>query len=571
MTGALTRWRDRPSGSDEEGSLLLVMLLIMFMTIVLITATTGAFGAVDLSNSSTSRNDTLQAAMAGVQAAQAEIRSANSGGLVAPTQLPCTAFSGVTNNAGTPSYSVSIQYYAENPSNSYVAVACNQGSGPQVTVAGDYLSQAVVTSCAPAGDCPASGTPAGSPIWRRVVSTYTFETTNVNISGGVINSYVGNATQECLVAAQNPLTGAVSLDVTPSCAVGNSFASMEQFQYTSTWNLAIDISNTEYCIQDPEDLASPESSSVALVACSGNTGNAVDQWGINDQGSIEGVLNDGSGNPNPWCLYNPMGAGTAAAGTEQPATLSSCPGGFSAYTSWQMSPSVGAGGALPAANGLPGVTAQMFNYQQFGLCMDVTNQDPFDGYNFGGGPGGYLIDYDCKQFPDTSAYPVWNQRWCFDKLSTTAAGNPQGLLYAPYKQTTCSPVNQPFCAVSPQTKASASSPQSNSTAWVYVTPCGGVTTGSLTATPANDELWTVWGTNGGSKNTFTWTDYWGSCMEANANDPQDAGQVGTAWSTIQVDTCSGSYAQKWDAPATYGVSQLTNTHEGTGNNWVTGP
>ena len=71
-------------------------------------------------------------------------------------------------------------------------------------------------------------------------------------------------------------------------------------------------------------------------------------------------------------------------------------------------------------------------------------------------------------------------------------------------------------------------------------------------------------------NDYTWTDDWGSCMEANPNDAQNPGG-NTDWATIQVDTCDGSYAQKWDAPPTLGQSQISNTHEGTGNNWVTGP
>jgi Tfp pilus assembly protein PilX len=553
MTGALVRRRARPSGSDEQGSIILVLILIMFMTIVLLTAMAGAFGALHLSSSSTSRNDTLQAATAGVQAAVSDIRSASSGAYVAPTQLPCTAVSGVTNGAGTPSYSANIQYYAENVSGSYDAVTCSQGSGPQVTVQGDYLSRAVITSCAPAGNCPSSGNQTGTGIWRRVVSSYTFQTTNANIAGGVIFSYQD---QECLVAVlQNPQqpTAGVNLDVTNSCTAGNSMATMEQFQYTSTWNLAINIANTVYCIQDPEDLASPQSSPVVLVACSGNTTNPADQWGINDNAGIQGVATVGtpSGKPNSWCLYNPMGGSSLANGTVQAATVVSCSStsGFDPKWSWQLSPSVGAGGASPVGTSLIGSTAQVVNYQQFGLCLDVTNQD----VNYA-----YLIDYDCKQFPDTTDYPVWNQRWCFQMLSNVN-GNPQGLLFTPDGQTTCTNATNPYCAVSPQTKASG-----NYAAWVTVSSC------SLTGTPPANELWTAWGSNGGAINDYTWTDDWGSCMEANPNDTQNPGGD-TNWATIQVDTCDGSYAQKWDAPPTLGQSQISNTHEGTGTNWIIGP
>jgi hypothetical protein len=250
-----------------------------------------------------------------------------------------------------------------------------------------------------------------------------------------------------------------------------------------------------------------------------------------------------------------MGGGTAAAGTVEAATMTytpNCGGAFSPDWSWQLSPSVGSGGASPTGPSLLGLTAQMVNYQQFGLCMDVTNEQV---------DSTYLIDYDCKQFPDTADYPAWNQRWCFLKVNTVA-GNQQGLLYTDEGETTCTPGSDgAFCATSPQTLASASG---GSTAYVTVTSC------SLTATPPVNELWTAWSSNGGLDNDYTWTDNWGSCMEANPNNTQNPGGD-TYWSTIQVDTCNGSYAQKWDAPATLGQSQIGNTHEGTSANWVTGP
>src|SRR6202035_512637 len=135
--------------------------------------------------------------------------------------------------------------------------------------------------------------------------------------------------------------------------------------------------------------------------CAGNTGNAADQWGVNDNAGIQGVATTGGG-PNSWCLNNPMGAGGYAAGTVQPATVVSCQGNYSSYYSWQLAPSVGAGAAAPSGTNLIGSTNQLFNYQQFGRCMDVTDQQT--GY-------AYLIDFECKQFPDTTHCPTWNQHW----------------------------------------------------------------------------------------------------------------------------------------------------------------
>lgn len=557
MTAFRKRCRDTRSSRDEQGSILLVLLVLVFISIVAVTVMESAFGQLDLSSTSTTRDDTLQAALSGVQAAVSDIRASSSGGYVDPTSLPCSITSGATNTSGSPTYSASIQYYAETVSGTYSAITCVTGQGPQVTAGGSYLAEAVISSCSPADDCPASGTPAQTALWRRVVSTYKFETTNANVPGGVIYSYQD---QECLLAQLaspgNPSAG-VTLDVTNSCSSGNPSYSLEQFQYTSTWNLAIVIENSLYCIQDPEDLSAPAASPVNLVACASNSTTPAEQWGVNDLAGIEGVATSGSpsGQPNNWCLENPLGSVSIPAGTTESAAaiVTSCSNqtGFSPNLSWQMSPSVGAGGAATSSGSLTGATEQMVNYEQFGLCMDVTNQD----VNYGN-----LIDYDCKQFPDTSDYPVWNQRWCFDDLGTSN-GNPVGLLYTPDGQTSCTNPSNPYCVQSPGSTAAQSS-----TAWVTVVSC---TLNKSESYYPSDLLWTAWGSNGGTLNNYTWTDYNGNCMEANPNDTVNPGGS-TYWSTIQVATCDGSYQQKWNAPATLGASQVSNTHEGTGPTWSLG-
>lgn len=547
------RWRTARSEGDEQGSLILVMLLIMFMSIVIITVTTTAFGQLDLSNGASSRNSSLQAALAGVQAAVGEIRAASTDNTyVDPSALPCSAVTGSTSGSITTTYSASIQYYEETTSGSTTEVSCLTGSGPQVA-SGDYLEQAVITSCAPSGTCPTNGTPGTNASWRRVVSTYTFETSNVNIPGGLIYDY---GESDCLLAQKNGSTW--QLYATTSCTAGNANYDEELFQYTSTWNLAIDLSDVEYCVVDPNVLAAP---AVTLSPCSGNTTNSSYQWGINDSGDLQDVVSGGSGNPGSYLLDDPIGGQAPASGgslTSAMTTVSSSSGGFSDDWSWEFSPTVGSGGAAPSAGSTFGPTDQLVNYEQFGLCMDVTNQSV---------SSTYLIDYDCKQFPDTTTYPTWNQRWCFDQISTNAGGIPEGLLYTPDGSTSCSG-GTPYCAKSP---LSPSNGTSNDSAWVVVTSSSCTLNQALSYYGTNSPLiWVDWGGNTtDSDYTYTYTDTDGYCLEADTANQQDPGG-GATFATIEVASCNGAYAEKWNAPASLGESQVSNTHEGTGDSWTVG-
>jgi hypothetical protein len=223
-------------------------------------------------------------------------------------------------------------------------------------------------------------------------------------------------------------------------------------------------------------------------------------------------------------------------------------------STWTMAPQVGAGASQPASGQLFGVTDQLVNFQEFGRCLDVTNQSV---------TSTFLIDYMCKQFPDTTDYPVWNQRWCFDQLSSNSDNLPVGILYTPDGQTSCSNPSSPYCLQSPLQTATQ-----NISAYVTVTSCNI----SLTQQSTN-LLWTEWGSTGGSLHEYNLTDNDGYCLEGNTSNqqPPNSGDPSVVFTTIQVNTCNGSYEQKWNAPAVFGISQIVNTHEGTGSGAYTGP
>jgi len=545
-----------PEAPDERGLLMLSVTIVLMVVLSIIVATmmTTAIGQLQLSSNSTNRNGALQGALAGVQAMVANIRAASTSGspsYVVLDQLPCNNITGETNTANSASFVVSVDYQDLTSQGTYSTVSCTQGQGPAAAAQGNALARAIIVSCSPSSACPTNplSAPTGSAIWRRVVSTYDFNTSYQNIPGGLIYSYSGD---ECFEVN----TTSDVLQVTTSCSTGNAD---ELFQYTTNWNLAIQIGNSIYCIQDPEDGSSPSSSPVTIsTSCA--SGGAEAQWGINDSGGIEGVATTGSpaGQPNGYCLANPNPSDTANTTANATVENTDCDDGFDNTATWHLSPEVGAGGSQPPSGQVFGATGQLVNFEEFGDCLDVTNQDSDP-------PPPFLIDYMCKQFPDTTDYPTWNQRWCFYSPNSSNVG----LLYTPVGQTSCSSPSTPYCLESPLEPASQyPSAYVNITASTIGEACN--LSASMASQPTN-LLWTEWGDNGGLTHEYTWTDNDGYCLEANTANPQAPPGNNDEFTTIQVDTCDGSYEQKWNAPAIFGESQITNTHEGTGNGSVTLP
>ncbi len=534
-----------PRSRGDEGSIVLVLMMIIVITISIVAITSNAMQSLSLSSSQTVRNDYLQSATAGVQSVVAEIRAAsNSYGFVVPSQLPCTVTQGNTNASSSTSYSATVQYYIESLSGSYTAEGCVNGLGPTVTTSNGTLARAVITSCAPANGCPSGTGSGGTGQWRRVVSTYSFATVNANIPGGEILTPDQNG---CLVAVMPngvPDTSMYLADTT-SCSPGNANYNLEQFVYDQSWQIEIQINNVNWCLQDPEDASSPVAGPLTFSTC---TNGYIDQWGVNDSSEIQGVATNNSGDPNSWCINV-----VAESATPQAVNLQGC---YSGNENLIVQATVGSGGAAPTGSAMIGVTDQLVNYGEFGRCLDDTNQNT---------SWSYMISYPCKQFPDAANYPIWNQRWCYNVISSAGVVPEQGVLYTAYGSTSCgsasSPPASPYCLISPG-YSYTSNPSGH--AWPYLSAC--TPFASVGSLPSN-ELWSAYGSSGGSVHDYTWVDYKGNCLEANSDVPMS----GAPWSSISVDTCSGSYAQKWNAPPSLGLSQVGNTHEGTGSGAYTGP
>ncbi|MHB8505062.1 MAG: hypothetical protein ACYDEN_04990, partial [Acidimicrobiales bacterium] len=554
-------------------------------------ATAAAF-QLNFSSRLSQRDDALQGALAGVQAAVAEIRAASttvSNHLVGVvSELPCTSspsspISGTIYSSGsgtTIQYSATITYTIKTSSGTAPAT-CTAGVGPAPSSQVPYtVVQADITSVG-SDNLSSSIVPS-----RTVHSTYTFlAPTNADIAGGLIWSY--NA-DNCWVVGPSAGGGNYYLDtiVSGSCSTSNT---NEQFAYEPNYTIQTLIGGAAYCAVDPGQSQSGTLSSsqvtnadVLLEPCSTATPTPFDQqWGVQDSAEIEGV--NTAGGPNSWCLTN---ADPVGAGAEQPVMIAGGPGGpndcgepYSDTWTWQMTSQVGSGGSNPTP-GQEGPSDQLVNYLEFGRCMDVTNQ------NVGFGS---LIDYTCKQFPDTAAYPIWNQRWCWASLSGVT-GEPagSGVLYTPQNLSGQCPTPAdrppsgvtPYClqtapdnATNPADQPSGGGPVQttggyNPTA-VTVVQCSSLLSSirSGSGVPAGDAamVWVSTGASGTSLTDYTYVDNQGRCLQANSSTgevwPSGAQGSGDAWTMIQVDTCDGNLSQRWNAPPDLAPSQVINTHE----------
>ena len=574
-------------GADERGSLVIALSLLLIASIVLASVANQAFFSLGQATQSNQRNDALQGALAGVQAAVADIRAAVTGsgssavGDVA--NLPCSAIDGTvsssTSSNTTISYKAQVTYLLQTSSGIAPAATCVQGQGPQPSSPNAAFSVHQAQIISVGGDNLSSS----SVISRTENSTYNFSSpTNANIPGGLIYTYPDSAGQTFCAQVGPAYATGFALVMSSSCNASNPSPSLV-FSYQQDYTLQTLINGQAYCIVDQGQngsttVTNPTDTTVYVAPCT-SPAPLSQQWGVNDSDSVEGV--NSSGGPNGWCLdnsissaspagYNPAGSGTYI-GTN-------CGGGgYATDQTWTMQATVGAGGSNPVP-GTIGPTDQLINYAEFGRCIDVTNQD----VNFGA-----LIDYTCKQFPNTSIYPIWNQRWCTVPLGSYGEPANAVLLYTPQYTSAGCPSNplSPQSGVTPYCLTTATDAANNPAdkpggGYPIVYPSAGATAvtvqncstlisnlssqGASALSGASTQIWINSGTTGGSIDNYTYQDYRGYCLEANSayGVVYPSGFTGASFTMLQVAPCTGNLTQKWNAPPNYGASNIANTYEG---------
>jgi len=564
--------KGRARSRDERGSIVMVLTIIVTLSILVVMVAAIAISQQNVSQKTVMRNDALEAAEAGLDAAVGEIRAANDGsGNGVVQELPCTGGSntdgfvltGYLDSTSSTKYTATVTYYTD----SAIPTLANIGHTAETILCYPYAtpsypeavpSYATITSV---GQDPS--TSPVTPPSRTINEIYSFTSDNENVPGGVITDFNGSVDDLCLSASSS------DTDVTPA-AGGKLYVDTcltagdedQTWEYSANFTLILsstipttsDPTSTELCIQ-----GSQANDTLQLAAClsSSSSNFYLQQWGINDSGMYQAVSSSGAPASGNLCINEESNS----SGSQL--DLATCSGGFTDEQTWAPTPQVGAGDA-----GSP--TQQFVNYEQFGNCIDVTNQ------NVG---TSYLIDYMCKQFPDGASWtaqsgvnpydPTWNQR--FAQTDVTYAGNSQTYVEL---QTNNQPANNPntlYCLWSPDTGSTWQSqygsdgtgdPSGNNPAWVTVQPCPTLQSGNTVPTGSTGSyantgfLWTV-----NSSTTYNVTDYYDDCLDADTDDfQQPAG--GSTFATVTVASCSGDDAnEEWNAPPSTQEAQESHLYE----------
>jgi hypothetical protein len=557
MTALVMRWM-RQRAADDSG---VAMLMALFVIAMLSAISIGVAG-ITISQAVPLKVDNkaaqvVQASQAGIDAALAGIRAANDGsgngittsGKGVNTLLPCK-LAGNVNNTSTLSYAVTIYYFnsANNPTSHLSDDTWLQANDlvPTPPAAGCLTTSPYIGIPASASDptkvpwyaaiiSAATGPRAGSNAQygdRELRTMYNFVISNVNIAGGPILVFP-TSSNLCLDGATYPGGTVVKAGNQLSVRTCVVNAPGQLFSYTANLTLQVAASTgvSPLCVDDGSAAgASATAAQMTLQACDtgppNETGTGNDwgqQWSFDGNEQFRGSLADTS-NTSGVCLQT-SGA-TPAVGSQ--VIVANCPGtSYNPATSWYPNSKVGAGAAGPPLN-------QLVNYQYFGNCLDVTNENV---------SWSFIIGYVCKQNPKPSnvVSSDWNQVWVFN--STT-------------KEYVTTNGSNSYCL------QTASSPPAVDDV---------VTVGSCNA--GTNQQWQYTGGSAGDGHYST--DYEiqpiasptlcltltmpapSSFMSAHSDESTSLQQ----WGYNSVETCSGADNQKWNAPAGASNATLTGTYE----------
>jgi hypothetical protein len=488
--------------TGDAGSLPMAMLVAMLGASLAALLLPTMITQIGSTREEVRRSLQLNAAEAGLDVGLGHIRAAADGtGAGVLANLPCGLLAGPVGLAGS-RYEVTVDYFPVDPQgrpDSWIPlnrIDCLTGGGPLSTPAFALLRAQ--------GTATATGAFATVPT-RSVRGTYTFQTTNQNIAGGLVHVYkTATSTDLCMDAGSSSPASGAKLQMQP-CSAGSG---RQVFAYDTHLNLVLVSTKTAtqplgMCL----DAGAPHALGqyVAFRSCTPTT-SAQQQWSINDsanfEGSTDGLTLDGYcfnvQTPNTAGSFVVLGSGTT------------CHKGYDNIETFQPEPSVGAGASGASVN-------QLVNFKQFGRCLDVTEQN----VNYA-----YLIAWPCKQAPDP-ANVTWNQKWALPAVVSpaTEASGPV--------TTTKSAVR--YCMQSPASVAAGQYVRS------VLCPAG--------ATPL-EMTWTVSAGTDSYATSYRIKDGYGYCLATTdpAATPADLYPNGQLISKIVVAVCSGATSQKWNAP-----------------------
>jgi len=449
----------------------------------------------------------LDAAQAGIDVALGQLRSAvevdkttheTKGSLESLPPCQMTGSVGPSNSH----YRVTITYYAVD------------GNGVPLLLDCPPLDVPLTARLSATGGGPLAGTALtyGSAGTRTIDATYTFKTTNANVTGGAIQLAEPTADPLCMDAGADASPAAGARVTMQNCKSGGS--SDQRFAYTTDLNIKLVGSETAtvpsgMCLDVP--LPHNAGDFVSFQPCQNRT--APQQWSLDDNSNFRGTSNGIDIENLCLNLATPgaVGSSLVLGGCGAPANQG------------VFRPQTGVGAGMASAD-----THQLVNFQQFSRCLDVTNFN----VNYS-----YMIVWFCKQSPN--GIPPWNQAWALPPVTTTAANAMAERIR----------VSAGSCLRTPGSVAANQ--------YVTMTPCDAA--GPL----IDDSLkWTMYGDTGNYATSYRIVDNTGLCLtptDLRVPNP-DTHSDGTA--KVKVAGCNNSELQKWNAPADFNKPLvLTNTTE----------
>ena len=483
----------------DDGSMPLALLL----SLVMITSSAAVVPLL-LEQLSTTRSDEQRAgalgeARSGLEAATAQIRSAeDSLGTGLLSQLPCSLLSGSSGAVAANTYQVTISYFLTDPlgrADSWLTankLSCIVGTGLSA-IPGFALLQA-----------------RGKDLTtvRTLTGTYRFRTTNANVAGGQIRS--NSSVSLCMDAGSaTPSNGAAVTMRTCDPA-----SKSQRFSYNTDLTISLVSSMTSampfgMCLDAG---ASPVlKDPVKMQPCAAPL-TPRQQWSYAEAGRFSGT-SDGK-TLNNFC-FNVATPNTVSAliigGTSDGTCGTVDDGAFDSRQTFFPDPTTGAGSA-GSDNG------QLMNFGQFSRCLDVTWRN----VNMT-----YLMVWPCKQAPDP-AQVYWNQKWV-TPVPAAGAVTATGMIW------TVPPGGGNYCMRTPNSSAAGQ--------YVRTVSCPGIAT--------QDYSWTVVRDTGDYTTSYRIIDGYGNCLAAADQNavPTDFVPIGDRIAKMVVRPCSASTLQKWNAPA----------------------
>jgi len=505
-------------------SAILFMVLVAGLSIVLVSAVLNQMFPTALAQK---RTATIYAAQAGMQTALDLLRSAatapdaNGNVYGAPSQLPCALSGNVNAQNDGITYMVTVQYFLTDPtgmSSSWLSshqMTCRASnlSNPGVSVSGvstspkfAYLISSGLGSAALGVSTPTLGN-------RSVAAVYQFKVSNVNLAGGRI--FDANS-QYCLDAVT--ATAGSNVQFLPLSQCTNDAQELWSNGPDYQLKLASTTTNSAagLCITGPLTATGPTQNAILQPCLATTDPNRWNQlWSWTGSYSWQGQNQSIGTGPSNYFLATGYSAGVNIAGK----FLLVNNGANGTFT---PSTAVGAGAAGYS-------THQLVNYKEFGRCADVTAEQI---------TASFMISYPCKQDPTgTGTYLKWNHHWYYTEPTSGATSSAPQQIYVNVNN-----VNTPqYCLTTPS---------STGTAPFFPTfsLCNGT----------SQQMWVRVNDTGVYATSYWMTDTYGRCLQA---DSSPSTTYSSNYSELDVASCNGSDAQKWNAPATHTTSTVGGYRE----------